>query len=127
MASMGKSETKISELCKEFGISRQTFYRRVSVNGEACPDGVRVLSRKERRGLPWNVLEPRTATGPARVLPGTARRGDDRQTFGNWDGRTVDKHDGTCLMTARCASGTNPVEPGTASVIPPTMGAHFAH
>jgi predicted DNA-binding transcriptional regulator AlpA len=60
MASMGKSETKISELCKEFGISRQTFYRRVSVNGEACPDGVRVLSRKERRGLPWNVLEPRT-------------------------------------------------------------------
>ena len=26
MASMGKSETKVSELCKEFGISRQTFY-----------------------------------------------------------------------------------------------------
>jgi hypothetical protein len=59
MASMGKSETKVSELCKEFGISRQTFYRHVSVNGEACPDGVRVLSRKERRSLPWNVLEPR--------------------------------------------------------------------
>jgi hypothetical protein len=26
------------------------------------------------------------ASGPARVLPETARRGDDRQTFGNWDG-----------------------------------------
>jgi hypothetical protein len=26
MASIGKSETKVSELCKEFGINRQTFY-----------------------------------------------------------------------------------------------------
>ena len=25
-----------------------------------------------------------------------------------------------CLMTARCASATNPVEPGTTDVIPPT-------
>jgi len=46
MASMGKPETKASELCKEFEISRQTFYRHVSANPEACPDGVRVLSRK---------------------------------------------------------------------------------
>ena len=46
MASMGKSETKVSELCQEFGISRQAFYRDVSANGEACPDGVRVLSRR---------------------------------------------------------------------------------
>jgi len=46
MASMGKSETKVSELCQEFGISRQTLYRHVSANGEACPDGVRVLSQE---------------------------------------------------------------------------------
>jgi hypothetical protein len=46
MAWMGKPEKKVSELCKEFGISRQTLYRHVSANGEACPDGVRVLSRK---------------------------------------------------------------------------------
>jgi len=46
MASMGKPEMKVSELCKELGISRQTLYRHVSANGEACPDGVRVLSRK---------------------------------------------------------------------------------
>jgi hypothetical protein len=52
MASMGKSEAKVSERCKEFGISRQTISRHVLVNGEACPDGVRVLSRKERRSLP---------------------------------------------------------------------------
>ena len=52
MASIGKPETKVSELCQELGISRKTLYRHVSANGEACPDGVRVLSRKERRTLP---------------------------------------------------------------------------
>ena len=52
MASMGKSETKVSEVCQEFGISRQTLYRYASANGEACPDGVRVLSRRWRRTLP---------------------------------------------------------------------------
>jgi len=46
MASMGKPDTKVAELCKELGISRQTFYRHVSPNGEARPDGVRVLARK---------------------------------------------------------------------------------
>jgi DNA-binding phage protein len=46
MASMGKPDTKVSELCKELGISRQTRYRHVSPNGEARLDGVRVLSRK---------------------------------------------------------------------------------
>jgi hypothetical protein len=52
MASMGKSETKVSELCQEFVISRQTLYQHASANGEACPDGVRVLSRRWRRTLP---------------------------------------------------------------------------
>ena len=46
MASMGKPETKVSEPCQELGTSQQTLYRHVSANGEACPDGVRVLSRK---------------------------------------------------------------------------------
>jgi transcriptional regulator of acetoin/glycerol metabolism len=45
MASMGKPDTKISERCKELGISRQTLYRHVSPNGEARPDGARVLAR----------------------------------------------------------------------------------
>ena len=46
MASMGKPDTKVSELCKELGISRQTLYRHVSPNGEARPDGARMLARK---------------------------------------------------------------------------------
>jgi len=46
MASMGQPDTKVGELCKELGISRQTLYRRVTPNGEARQDGVRVLSRK---------------------------------------------------------------------------------
>jgi DNA invertase Pin-like site-specific DNA recombinase len=46
MASMGKPDTKVGELCKELGISRQSLYRHVTPNGEARPDGVRVLSRK---------------------------------------------------------------------------------
>ena len=39
MASMGKSDTKVAELCKELGISRQTLYRHVAPNGELRPDG----------------------------------------------------------------------------------------
>jgi DNA invertase Pin-like site-specific DNA recombinase len=46
MASMGKPDTKVAELCKELGISRQTLYRHVSPNGDARPDGMRVLARK---------------------------------------------------------------------------------
>ena len=34
MASMGKPETKVSELCTELGITRQTIYRPVSRTGE---------------------------------------------------------------------------------------------
>jgi hypothetical protein len=34
MASMGKPETKVSELCQELGITRQTLYRHVSPAGE---------------------------------------------------------------------------------------------
>ena len=46
MASMGKPETNIGELCKELGISRQTLYRHVSPTGEIRPDGERVLKKK---------------------------------------------------------------------------------
>jgi len=45
MASMGKPGTKVSELCTELGITRQTLYRHVSPTGELRPDGVRLLSR----------------------------------------------------------------------------------
>ena len=39
MASMGKPDTKVSALCTELGITRQTLYRHVSPTGELRPDG----------------------------------------------------------------------------------------
>jgi DNA invertase Pin-like site-specific DNA recombinase len=40
---MENKETKISELCKELGITRQTLYRHVSPDGELRNDGKRLL------------------------------------------------------------------------------------
>jgi DNA invertase Pin-like site-specific DNA recombinase len=45
MASMGQKETKVGELCRELGITRQTLYRHVSPAGELRPDGVKVLAK----------------------------------------------------------------------------------
>ncbi|TCP11272.1 hypothetical protein [Simplicispira metamorpha] len=45
IASMGKPETKVGDLCAELGITRQTFYRHMSPQGELRPDGVKLLSR----------------------------------------------------------------------------------
>lgn len=45
MASMGKPETTISELCQELGITRQTLYRHVSPTGELRPDGAKLLKK----------------------------------------------------------------------------------
>lgn len=44
MASMGQPETKVSDLCRELGITRQTLYRHVSPKGELRPDGAKLLS-----------------------------------------------------------------------------------
>lgn len=43
MASMGKPETKVSALCEELGVTRQTLYRHVSPNGELRPDGEKLI------------------------------------------------------------------------------------
>jgi DNA invertase Pin-like site-specific DNA recombinase len=45
MASMGTPDTKVSDLCNELGITRQTLYRHVSPTGELRPDGQKLLSR----------------------------------------------------------------------------------
>jgi hypothetical protein len=42
-AAMGKPETKVGELCREFGISRQTLYRHVGLDGALREDGRRLL------------------------------------------------------------------------------------
>ncbi len=43
LASMGKPETKISALCLELGVTRQTLYRHVSPKGELRPDGEKLI------------------------------------------------------------------------------------
>lgn len=49
MASMGKPETKVSHLCGELGISRQTLYRHVSPSGELRVDGQKILEKNKGR------------------------------------------------------------------------------
>ncbi len=44
-ASVGQPNTKISELCTELGVSRQTLYRHVSPTGDIRPEGQRCLGR----------------------------------------------------------------------------------
>ena len=46
MAAMGQKETKVGDLCKELGITRQTLYRHVSPAGELRSDGAKLLSKK---------------------------------------------------------------------------------
>ena len=43
MASMGKPKTKVSDLCKELGVTRQTLYRHVAPDGMLRQDGKKLL------------------------------------------------------------------------------------
>ncbi len=45
MAAMGHRETKVGDLCKELGISRQTLYRYVGPDGTLRNDGEKLLSQ----------------------------------------------------------------------------------
>jgi DNA invertase Pin-like site-specific DNA recombinase len=45
-AAMGKPETKVSDLCAELGITRQTLYRHVDLKGELRPDAIKILGHK---------------------------------------------------------------------------------
>ena len=44
MAAMGQPETKVGDLCRELGITRQTLYRHVSPQGALRPDGMKLLA-----------------------------------------------------------------------------------
>lgn len=46
MAAMGQPETKVSTLCTELGVTRQTLYRHVSPSGELRSDGEKLLKIK---------------------------------------------------------------------------------
>ena len=43
MAAMGKPETKVSKLCEELGVTRQTLYRHVAPDGGLRKDGKKLL------------------------------------------------------------------------------------
>jgi len=45
MASMGQRETKVSDLCKELGITRQTLYRHIAPDGVLREDGEKLLKK----------------------------------------------------------------------------------
>jgi len=43
-ASMGRSDTKVGDLCAELQVTRQTLYRHVAPDGQLRPDGERLLA-----------------------------------------------------------------------------------
>ncbi len=43
-AAMNQPETRVGDLCKELGITRQTLYRHVDPQGALRPDGQRILT-----------------------------------------------------------------------------------
>ena len=56
-AAMGQPGTKISELCAELGVSRQTLYRHMDPTGQLRFDGKKLLGRK-RKGAPSAIKPP---------------------------------------------------------------------
>ena len=49
-AAMSQRDTKVGDLCKELGVTRQTLYRFVDPKGELRADGQRLLKRKGQQG-----------------------------------------------------------------------------
>lgn len=52
MAAMGHKETKVSALCDELGVTRQTLYRHISPTGELRRDGEKILQTRRPSQLP---------------------------------------------------------------------------
>jgi hypothetical protein len=96
MASMGKPETRVGELCAELGISRQTLYRHVDPEGNLRPDGRKLLGGGKQKaqysGADRLSCLPCGATGPR-------RRGVPREQvqylLGHSDARTTDLYNRT--------------------------------
>jgi hypothetical protein len=47
---MAKRDTKVGDLCKELGVTRQTLYRFVGPKGELREDGRKLLDSKGKKG-----------------------------------------------------------------------------
>jgi len=43
MAAMGQKETKVTDLCSELAITRQTLYRHVAPDGTLRKDGLKII------------------------------------------------------------------------------------
>jgi transposase-like protein len=52
MAAMGQPKTRVSDLCRDLGVTRQTLYRHVSPKGALREDGRKLLKTKRRNSLP---------------------------------------------------------------------------
>ncbi len=46
---LGNQDTKVSELCKELGISRQTLYRHVNPQGQLRKDGYKLIEKNNSK------------------------------------------------------------------------------
>jgi DNA invertase Pin-like site-specific DNA recombinase len=57
MATMGRPETKVGDLCRELGITRQTLYRHVAPDGSPRDDGKKLLASKRRYSTNHDYLE----------------------------------------------------------------------
>ena len=51
-AAMAERDTKVGDLCKELGVTRQTLYRFVGPEGELRHDGAKLLKRKTQNLSP---------------------------------------------------------------------------
>jgi hypothetical protein len=90
MAAMGQPETKVSALCRELGVTRQTLYRHVGPDGALRPDGRKLLDgRHESRGHGASGMAsevpPRGRSGVTGARVGPSPRGERRGWPGEHD------------------------------------------
>lgn len=50
-AAMAKRDTRVGDLCKELGVTRQTLYRFVGPKGQLRTDGAKLLKRKTQQAV----------------------------------------------------------------------------
>jgi hypothetical protein len=84
---MGQPETKVAELYRELGVTRQTLYRHVSPQGALRPDGDKLLAR----GGGW-LRSPRQAAVFRALVLGTASK-----LMPPDHGHPVGRIDGSCV------------------------------
>ena len=68
-AAMAKRDTKVGELCKELGVTRQTLYRFVDPKGELREDGRKLIERKRWRASPLLRAEVKAGIVMSRLDP----------------------------------------------------------